>query len=266
MYKEKYLKYKKKYLLLKDTFISKGFDTSIESYYKNKYLALKEHIYSELKKNTKITHKVQTGGAPEFTSINTGTFLFRCAPNIGNLSTYEGRLASVRKCGDTGKTGLYFGNRVLISLAMCIEYNKLMEFGIFRIIRDIEPVIKGKYAFRQINPERYFEEDGKMIPHVLPLREENVSHAECDLQLLGANNTLLLPEHIQMGLDCLGSCELFLSTLNPEHLRNIELVAAFRFNPDIIRTADDLHRYMIQNHYPFILQKYIDDGVLIQFM
>ncbi len=267
MYKEKYLKYKKKYLLLKDIFISKGFDTSIEPYYKNKYLALKENKYSELKKTqiVKIDNKSQIGGAPEFTSINAGNFIFRCAPNITNLSTYEGRFTSTRKCGDTGKTGLYFANRVLISLAMCIEYNKLMEFGVFRVVKDIEPVIKGKYAFRHINPERYFE-NGAVIPHVVPLQEENVSHMHCDLNLLGPNNTFLLPDHIQMGLNCLGSCELFLSTLNPFHLINLELVSAFRFNPDIIRTADDLRSYMIQNHYPFILQTYIDDGVLIQFM
>jgi hypothetical protein len=258
MYKEKYLKYKKKYLLLKDTFISIGFDTSIESYYKNKYLALKNKLVQK-------TQLEQKGGAPEFTTIDAETFLFRCAPSIGNLNTYEGRLASVRLCSDTGKTGLYFANRVLISLAMCIEYNKLMEFGIFRVVQNIEPVIKGKYAFREINPERYFQ-NGRMILNVIPLPQENVSHAECDLQLLGANDTNLLPEHIQMGLDCLGSCELFLSTLNPEHLRNIELVAAFRFNPATIKTANDLHEYMVQNHYPFILQKYIDDGVLIQFM
>ena len=100
----------------------------------------------------------------------------------------------------------------------------------------------------------------------MPLPEENVSHLGCDLQLLGSNNTLLLPEHIQMGLDCLGSCEIFLSTLNPDHLRNIELVSAYRFNPAIIRNANDLHDYMVQNHYPFMLQKYIDDGILIQFI
>ncbi len=231
MYKEKYLKYKKKYLLLKDTFISK---------------------------------QNQKGGYPEFTSIQAGTFIYRCAPNIGALSTYQGRLANTRLCGDTHKTGLYFANRVLISLAMCIEYNKLMEFGVFRVTRDIESITKGKYAFRDINPERYINRDGSFIPNVDPLPEENVSHMECDLQLLGPNHTYLLPENIQQGISCIGSCELFLSTLNPNHLRNIELVAAFRFNPATVRTADDLHQYMIRNHYPFRLDKYIDDGILIQ--
>jgi len=255
MYKEKYLKYKKKYLLTKDTLTysmnSNLSSDKLEQSNKNKYLEEKNKL-------------TQKGGALEFTSIDTGTYLFRCAPNIENLRTYEGRLANVRECENTGKTGLYFGNRVLISLAMCIEYNKLMEFGVFRVTGDIEPVIKGKYAYREINPERYYQ-NGSMVPNVMPLPEENVSHIGCDLKLLGSNNTFLLPEHIQMGLDCLGSCEIFLSTLNPDHLRNVELVAVFRFNPDIIRTVDDLHDYMIQNHYPFILQKYIDDGILIQF-
>ena len=213
----------------------------------------------------KLVQKEQTGGASEFTSLDAGTYLYRCAPNIGSIRTCEGRLANVRLDVDTEKTGLYFANRVLISLAMCIEYNKLMEFGVFRLTNNIN-IMKGKYEYRQINPHRYFRADGDMILNVRPLPEENVSHIQCDLQLLGSNNTYLLPDNIQAGIDCLGSCEIFLSTLNPEHLRNIELVAAFRFNPETVRTADDLHRYMIQNHYPFVLQKYIDDGILIQFI
>jgi hypothetical protein len=218
--------------------------------YKAKYLNLKK----------------QKGGTPDFTTLDAGSFLFRCAPNIAELSTYQGRVANSRLCEDTHKTGLYFGSRVIISLAMCIEYNKLMEFGIFRVNNDIDSIIKGKYSFRDINPERYFDRDGRMIPYVKPLPEENVSHIECELQLLGPNHTFLLPEHIQDGISCLGSCEVFLSTLNPEHLNNIELIAGYRFNPAIIKSASDLHRYMIENHFPFGLQKYIDDGVVIRFI
>jgi hypothetical protein len=233
---------------------------------KNKYLDQCQNNLISKDNNNKDTIKNQNGGAPEFTSIDANTNLFRCAPDIASLRTYQGRLANVRQCSDTGKTGLYFANRVIISLAMCIEYNKLMEFAIFRPTSDIDGIIKGKYSFRDINPERYYNEDGGIIPYVYPSPDENVSHMECNLQLLASNDTFLLPNHIQAGLDCLGSCEVFLSTLNPSHLQNLELVAAFRFNPATVRTAGDLHRYMIQNHFPFVLQKYIDDGILIQFM
>ena len=252
--------------------------------YEQKYLKYK-HKYQELKQKLSNTHEMQSnveihdfiltdtptighlgGGAPEYTLIPAGSFIFRCAPSIGDLKTYDGRLANVKTCMDTGKTGLYFANVAIIALAMCIEYDTLMEFGIFNIVSNIEPVIKGKYAFRQINPERYFEEDGSMIQNVVIVQEENVSHMECNLNLLGSPDTLLLPDHIQSGLNCLGSCELFLSTLNPDHLRNVELVSAFKFNSEIIRTAKDLHDYMVKNHYPFDLQKYIDDKVIIQFM
>lgn len=230
MYKEKYLKYKAKYL-------------ELNKIYKN-----------------------QIGGAPEFTSINTGSFLYRCAPDISTLRTYEERLANVRKCTDTHKKGLYFANQAIISLAMCIEYNMLMEVGIFKVIENIDDVIKGKYAYRQITPNKYFKPNGELIPYIDPSPEENVSHIQCNYNLLNNNKQLLLPNHIQEGLTCLRSCELFLSTLNPAHLKSIELVQAYRFNPDIIKTVDDLYRYMVENHYPFELKKYIDDKILIRFI
>ncbi len=260
MYKEKYLKYKKKYLDLRQNILTysmnsdKSFDLSEQSN-KKKYLLLKNKNQPNM-----------IGGAPEYVSIDEGTFIFRSAPNITTLSTYPERLANARLCEDTHKFGLYFANKPIISLAMCIEYDKLMELGIFKVTKNIDGIIKGKYAFRDINPERYFKDDGTMIPNVNPLPEENVSHLGCELQLLGPNNTFLLPDHIQDGISCLGSCEIFLSTQNPDHLKNLELVAAFRFNQDIIKTADDLYIYMNENHFPFSLQKYIDDGILIQFI
>lgn len=233
MYKEKYLKYKKKYINL------------------CQYISMKKNM---------------VGGEIEFTSIEEGDLLFRCAPNISNLITYQGRFENARLCEDTLKIGLYFANQVLISLAMCIEYDKLIELGVFRVTKEIDTIIKGKYSFRDINPERYFNANGSLIPYVKPLPEENVSHIEDNVQLLGPNKTYLLPENIQQGIDCIGSREIFLSTLNRDHLNNLELVAGFRFNPAIIRTANDLHQYMIRNHFPFDLHKYISDGILIRFI
>jgi hypothetical protein len=238
MYKQKYLKYKKKYLNLHKDIL-------------------------ESTKNGNIYN--QEGGAPEYTIIKKGSFLYRCAPNIEILETLEGRRANVKVDGDTSKNGLYFGNQAIISLSMCIEYDRLMPIGIFKVTQDIDNVTIGKFAFREINPERYYDDKGDLIPGINIIPRENVSHIQCNLQLLGSKDsndahTFLLPLHIQHGLDCLSSCEIFLI---PEHLDKIELVDVYEFNPANIRTAEELHDYMKQNHYPFYIDKYIEDDILI---
>ena len=223
--------------------------------YKNKYLTLKK----EMLKNKQI------GGAPEFITLPAGSLLYRAAPDIMTIETTAGRIANSRVCSDTDKTGLYLANQLIISLGMCIEYNKLMELGIFRITKDIENVSVGKYSYREINPDRYFNPDGTPKNFVYPIPEENISHIGCNLNVLDNNNRFLLPSHIQDGLNCLESCEIFLSTLDPEHLNSIELIQAFRFNPAIIKTANDLHQYMIREHFPFDIEKYVGDNILIPF-
>ncbi len=246
-YKQKYLKYKKKYLLLKKNILT----YSINS---DKSIDLSEQS----------NKKKQVGGQIEYTTVEPETILFRISPNIRELRTFEGRLRNSRTCGDTGKTGLYFANKAIISLAMCIEYNRVenMELGVFRVIDTIDEVSTDKYSFREINPERYYNENGEFISGTNLLPEENISHIKCQLNLLNSNQDLLLPEHIQEGLDCLGSCEIFLSN-QKDDLNKIEMIETFRFNPSLIRNANDLLEYMKENHYPFDIGKYIDDGVLI---
>jgi hypothetical protein len=219
--------------------------------YKNKYLSLKKY------------NKIQKGGQLDYITIEPGTILFRIAPNIRELSTFEGRLRNARYCGDTGKTGLYFANKAIISLAMCIEYNRVenMELGVFRVIEPIY-VSNGKYAFREINPERYYDRNGEFISNTNILPEENISHIKCELNLLKSNKETLLPEHLQNSINCLGSCEIFLSN-EEDDLNKIEMIEAFRFNPSLIRNATDLLEYMERNHFPFDISKYIDDGILI---
>jgi hypothetical protein len=219
------------------------------------------------KKKTLKQNKKFIGGAlddVEFTTIEPDTILFRMAPNIREIHTYQGRLSNARYCGDTGKTGLYFSNRAIISLAMCIEYNRIenMELGVFRVIDTIDEVSTDKYSFRLINPERYFDENGEFIRGTDVLPEENISHIKCQLNLLNSTQDLLLPEHIQESIDCLGSCEIFLSNQNDD-LNKIEMIQAYRLNPSLIRTANDLLEYMERNHYPFDSGKYIDDGIII---
>ncbi len=207
----------------------------------------------------------QKGGALELIKLPAGALLYRCAPDIMTIETTAGRIANTKVCTDTHKKGLYFANQLIISLGMCIEYNRLMEIGIFRITKDIENVGVGKYSYREMNPDRYFNPDGTLKQMVYSLPEENISHIGCNYNVLDNNNSFLLPYHIQDGLNCLESCEVFLSTLDPEHLNSIELIQAFRFNPAIIKTPHDLHEYMIREHFPFNIEKYIQDGILIQF-
>ena len=262
-YKEKYLKYKKKYLSLKDTFISKGIDININPNYKKKYFDLCKSLSENNKKQLPLNNQI--GGAIEYITIPEDALLFRGAPNIMTIETTAGRIANVRECGDTGKIGLYFGSKLIISLGMCIEYNKLMEIGIFKVTKDIENVSVEKYSFRDIHPERYVNPDGTVNITNPLLPDENLSHIGCNLNVLDNKNDYLLPSHIQDGLNCLQSCEIFLSTLNPEHLDSLELIGAYRFNPALIKSADDLHQYMIREHFPFDIKKYVDDGILIQF-
>ena len=40
---------------------------------------------------------------------------------------------NLRYCSDTGKTSIYYATLLLTALAICIEYDKLLEFGIFEL-------------------------------------------------------------------------------------------------------------------------------------
>jgi len=60
---------------------------------------------------------------------------------------------------------------------MALEYKKDMFFGSFVTIQDMY-VQWGKYSFRDIYPERYFDENGKFIPNVKILDDENISHID----------------------------------------------------------------------------------------
>ena len=50
---------------------------------------------------------------------------------------------------------------------MCIEYDKLMEFGVFELIEDAI-VSDDKFAFREINLSRYYDSYGNFIKNVIP--------------------------------------------------------------------------------------------------
>ena len=209
--------------------------------YKNKYLDLKENIVI----------------------IPKGEILFRTAPSICNYKNLELCYDNLIKCSDSGKTGIYFGSLPIIAISMCIEYNKLMEFGVFKVLEDII-VYKGKYGFREINPERYYK-DNKLIPYVSVKEEENINHIHCPIMLIKnlEKGEYLLPGDIGMQyINNPKSCEIFLTK---KDIPKIKLIKMFKFNPEIIKISNDLLTYLKENNYPFNLDKYITDNILIPF-
>ena len=60
-----------------------------------------------------------------------------------------------------------------------------MDLIVFRITENIEDISVGKYAFREINPKRYYDDKGALILGINIIPRENVSHIQCNLQLLG---------------------------------------------------------------------------------
>lgn len=220
------------------------------NYYK-KYLKYKNKLF---------------GGEATYTIIPKNTYWWRTAPNICNYNSDELCKLNSNICSDTGKKGIYFGDRAIASIAMCLEYDKLLEIGVFQLVEDVKVSID-KYEFRKINPDRYFDKDGNFIRGVKPTEDENISHVKCGLQLLKMNELksdveILLPFELQNELDISGCCELFLSY---NDVNKIKLIDKFKFNPDIIKTPDDLLLYMQNKNYPFDIDEYINDNIFIKF-
>tara|TARA_Y100001933_G_C18821199_1_gene489304 strand:+ start:85 stop:807 length:723 start_codon:yes stop_codon:yes gene_type:complete len=93
-------------------------------------------------------------------------------------------------CEDTGKNGVYFGDGLIIPLGMILEYNKPMYLCAYETTQDIE-LYKGKYSFRELEPERFFtkyyktqtQRDRNFVINVDPIKTYN--HVDDSL----------LPEH-----------------------------------------------------------------------
>ena len=108
----------------------------------------------------------------DFIIIPKGTLIYRCAPVLDNVSRY---------CKETGKTGLYFSTYPLQSLAMCLEYNKDMNLGVFILNKDIK-VIKGKYSHKKLDKKYYRSCLGYCFSKKGKVREtENISHFDPDI-------------------------------------------------------------------------------------
>ena len=100
--------------------------------------------------------------------IPKGTHLFRAtfSTNPDLIPVYD---------EDTGKIGLYFSNYPILALSMSIEYNSDMTLNIYKTNCDIQ-IREGKYSFRNINPDRYYDYNDNLIYNVVPLEEEMINH------------------------------------------------------------------------------------------
>lgn len=194
------------------------------------------------------------------------TILFRCADNINDYNTSDLCKKNIRECTDTSKKGLYFANNILLSLSMILEYDKLLELGIFRVKKDIKLSI-GKYSYRYINKKKYFDDNQKLILNMNVSPEENISHVECNFQLLIKDKktekiNVLIPqsnENKQL-LESINFCEIFLVE---DELNDIEMFGKYQINKNIIKNSDDLLNYLENNNYPQNISTYIKDNILV---
>tara|TARA_B110001450_G_scaffold76101_1_gene72391 strand:+ start:1307 stop:1975 length:669 start_codon:yes stop_codon:yes gene_type:complete len=116
-------------------------------------------------------------------------------PNISNITPMP--------CDDTGKTGIYFSDKVLIPLGMMLEYCEkypTMELIVVRLTQDVDS-FDGKYSFRDLNPSKYFDDNGDMRSNVEIDPTENINHVdELAFPLQGDEvNPLFLNDHIDYG-------------------------------------------------------------------
>jgi len=107
--------------------------------------------------------------------LRAGTTIYRA-----RMVTDELPWLQAYKCGDTDKTGLYFSDSYLLCLGMGPEYLSDMVLCTYVTTRPLI-LYRGKYSFRDINPERYFREDGSFICNVDLADSENINHYDPDM-------------------------------------------------------------------------------------
>jgi len=223
-YYDKYIKYKNKYLNLKNTF---------KDYNKNYY---PEAPHDKL----------------VIIRIPKGTIWFRSMPDACEYKSSNLIKFNLKKNPDYNtNNGMYLGNRAILSIAMCIEYNKLQEFGIFEVLEDIYVVIV-KYIPANAytgEPSNVFtgELDDSYFRNIYPMEDKEYR---------------LLSREKELELDRTGGAsEIFLTEKDANKIKEIY---TFKFNPEIIKSVDDLSTYLELNDYPFDFEKYIDDKILIE--
>lgn len=98
----------------------------------------------------------------------------------------QSREIKPKKCRDTGKTGVYFSSNIFMALAIIVE-RKLIGEKFFLYVFSVDESIhlsktenRGKYAFRELDEDLYYDGD-ELIPYDTVPEEHNVSHIDFDL-------------------------------------------------------------------------------------
>lgn len=95
-------------------------------------------------------------------TINKNTVLFRCH------SPDEELMMKPYRCKDTGKIGIYFSNTKWIPLGMILEYKKPLRLLKY-ITKSPIKLYNGKYTYRYMEPERFFESKENFINGIFKL-------------------------------------------------------------------------------------------------
>ena len=146
-YKDKYLKYKSKYLNLKKQSGGNGLTQKQIDYIKNSV----QYVY-----------------------LPKGTKLYRTQSEKHNCDIEP------LKCPDTGKIGMYFSNTMHIPMGMILEYKKSLNMCVYETTEDLKLYI-GKYSFRNLEPKLFYKsfedwQNKKFIFNIDPKNEEYWNH------------------------------------------------------------------------------------------
>ena len=291
-YKLKYMKYKAKYMELKDMIA--GMDPELmnpdQSHVPDPIV--EERLSEDQERFIKILRKQRL----EYLIIPKNTTFYRSAP-IGKIKLYSDIISQVQVCEDTGKEGIYLSSNILISMAMMLEYNKIMEIGRFVLNKPII-LVKSKYGYRHITPEKYFfdwESNRQELKlHVTPSYEENISHIDCGILPLKESQMSAVSLEIEKRLKALDPkseeykklityyqdllhllpiekrsntnlCEIFISSNDIEKDDIIKLNKKYKINDVKIKSVEDLLTFIKENDYPKEISFYIDKEILVEF-
>ena len=287
-YKLKYMKYKSKYLELKE--MNAGMYSGLGVPRTSQ--VVEERLSEDQERFIQFLRKKRLG----YLIIPKNTILFRSSP-IGKITLYSDIISQVQRCTDTKKKGIYLSNNILISMAMMLEYNKIMEIGEFVVNKPII-LVKSKYGYRHITPEKYFYDwktnRQELILHVTPSYIENISHIDCDILPLKESQISPISIEIEKRLEALDSkseeykrlitdytdflhllpiekrddinlCEIFISSNYIEKDDIIKLNKKYKINDVKIKSVEDLLSFIEINDYPKEISFYIDNEILVEF-
>ncbi len=190
--------------------------------------------------------------------IPSGTFLYRSADKVCVYNPNHIKCTR-RQCSNTGKNGIYFGNYLLVALAIATELNRDLELGVFFTTKDIK-IKKGKYTYRQIYPERFreFHAGEGSHPNIL-LPNENIGHFNNEITglLYNSNNS----DNYRLINTIKDEGELFITSL--KDLSKIKLISTYKI--DITKLRNLTSSLEISEIQRYDINYYLRIGVLTHF-